>query len=66
MYFDPSHPMEMSLGFSRDDIEYTKLLERKDREGVNSMTDRQKRLLGALNSGRLFKLSMLKLEKNQR
>jgi hypothetical protein len=66
MYFDPSHPREMSLGFSRYDIEYAKLLERKDREVVNSMTDRQKRLLGALNSGRLFKLSRLKLEKNQR
>lgn len=66
LYFDPTHPREMSLGFSRKDIEYAKVSEKKNSEMVRSMNNRQKRLLNSLNNGRIFKLSRLVLEKNPR
>jgi len=59
MYFDPSRPKEMALGFSRDDVEYAKMSERKNRELLSGMSERQKRLLKALEGGKLFKLSKL-------
>lgn len=40
MYFDPSRPREMALGFSREDIEYAKLSEKKNSEIVRNMNDR--------------------------
>ena len=66
MFFDPSHPREMALGFSREDIEYAKLSEKKNKEVYQSMSDRQKRLLKALEGGKLFKLSKLKIEPDPR
>lgn len=65
-YFDPARPREMSLGFSREDIEYAKLSERKNREVVKNMNDRQKRLLRALEKGMLLRLSKLVPVKNDR
>ena len=56
----------MSLGFSREDIEYAKMSERKNAEIVRNMDTRQKRLLTALSRGRIFKLSRLIPEKNPR
>lgn len=66
LYFDPSRPREMSLGFSREDIEYAKMSERKNAEIVRNMDTRQKRLLTALSKGMIFKLSRLIPEKNPR
>lgn len=62
MFFDPTHPREMSLGFSRDDIEYAKITEKRNRDVIMKMNSRQKRLLRALEHGCIFKLSKLKLE----
>lgn len=62
MFFDTKHPTEMALGFSREDIEYTKLSEKKNKEIVNNMSERQKRMLKALESGKIFKLTKLKEE----
>jgi hypothetical protein len=56
----------MSLGFSREDIEYAKMSERKNTEIVKNMNNRQKRLLTALQKGRIFRLSRLIPEKNPR
>lgn len=64
MFFDPNYPKEMSLGFSRADIEYKKLCDKKDREIMSKLKPRQHRLMDALNSGKIFKLSRLKLEVN--
>jgi hypothetical protein len=60
MFFDPTRPKEMSLGFTREEIEYAKMSERKNREVFQKMGNRQKRLLNMLESGRIFKLSRLK------
>ena len=65
-FFDPAHPREMALGFSREDIEYAKLSERKNKEVYRSMNERQKRLLKALEGGKLFKLSKLKIDPSAR
>ena len=66
MFFDPTRPKEMSLGFGREDIEYAKMSERKNREIFQKMGERQKRLLSALESGKIFKLSELKLVRETR
>lgn len=58
-YFDPSRPKEMALGFSREDVEYAKFSEKKNHEIEKNMTERQRRLLKALEKGQLFKLSRL-------
>lgn len=58
-YFDPTRPKETALGFSRDDIEYAKMREKKDRELLNNITDSQKRMVADLLSGKIFKLSKL-------
>lgn len=60
LYFDPSRPREMALGMTRDDIEYAKMSERRNRETIQKMTPRQKRLLDALEHGKIFALSKLK------
>lgn len=62
MFFDPEHPTEMALGFSREDIEYTKISKKKNKEIINNMSERQKRMLKALESGKIFKLTKLKEE----
>jgi len=64
MFFDPNYPKEMSLGFSRADIEYKKLCDKKDREIMSKLKPRQHRLMDALNRGKIFKLSRLKIEVN--
>jgi hypothetical protein len=58
-YFDPSRPKEMSLGFSREDIEYAKLREKKEHEILANVTDKQKKMVDDVLSGKIFKLSKL-------
>lgn len=59
LFFDPSRPKEMSLGFSRDEIEYAKFMEKKNKELERSMSDIQKRMLKALENEKILKLSRL-------
>ena len=59
-FIDPTHPKESSLGFSRKDIEYTKLCEKKDKEIFRNLHPRQKRLINAINRQQFFRLSKIK------
>ena len=57
--YSPHIFIDKTLGFSRDDIEYAKMREKKDRELMNNITDSQKRMVADLLSGKIFKLSKL-------
>jgi hypothetical protein len=57
--FDINHPGESSMGFGPDDIRFQETCKKKDAELARNMTERQKRMLSALESGKFFKLSRL-------
>ena len=61
-YFDPCRPKESSLGFSRADMEYAIMSERKNAEIMNNITDNQRKMVNDLLSGKIFKLSKLEEE----
>lgn len=62
-FFDPRYPNEMSLGFSRKDIQYRSECDAKDREAFRKMSVRQKRLLNAIEKQKFFRLTKLQLLK---
>ena len=57
--FNPVKPKEMSVGLSKDDIEYAELSKRENEKLENNMGDLQKELLKKLEDGSLMKKSEL-------